>query len=272
MTPEPAATVIPASAAAPPRLTPVLRAFALDVLIAAAVMLALSMLAGLGWALWRGVQLGLQAGATGEPAQVLKQMGQPGALATILMTLFGTGGTALLLYFTRRRADAAERAASWHAISRLSTWGWVGATTLAVFTVSATMSTLATGLHIDITPTNQPLIESSMALHPLLLGLFAVLLAPAYEELLFRRVLFGRLWRAGRPGLGMALSAMLFALLHELPGSSGNGVAATGVLWLSYGFMGVAFAWVYRRTGSLWAAYAAHALNNGAALLLLGAQ
>ena len=30
--------------------------------------------------------------------------------------------------------------------------------------------------------------------------------------------------------------------------------------------MGAAFCWLYRRTGTLWAAIAAHALNNAVAL------
>ena len=47
-----------------------------------------------------------------------------------------------------------------------------------------------------------------------LVVLFAVVLAPLYEELLFRRVLFGRLWHAGWPVLGIALSSVIFALVH----------------------------------------------------------
>ena len=44
---------------------------------------------------------------------------------------------------------------------------------------------------------------------------------------------------------------------------------ATGVLWLTYGFMGAAFALVYWRTRTLWAPIAAHALNNAVALALV---
>jgi len=46
-------------------------------------------------------------------------------------------------------------------------------------------------------------------------------------------------------------------------------------LWVIYGGMGAAFAWVYRRTGTLWAAVIAHAVNNAialAAMVLLGTQ
>ena len=116
-----------------------------------------------------------------------------------------------------------------------------------------------------------PISRSSRAFlsNPIFLALFGVLIAPAYEELLFRRVLFGRLWAAGRPWLGVALSSVAFAFLHEIPGTSGNSWQATGVLWLTYGFMGAAFALVYWRTRTLWAPIAAHALNNAVALALV---
>ena len=37
-----------------------------------------------------------------------------------------------------------------------------------------------------------------------------------------------------------------------------------------YAFMGGVFAWLYWRTGTLWAPIAAHALNNALALLVHG--
>src|SRR3546814_11847488 len=73
-------------------------------------------------------------------------------------------------------------------------------------------------------PTNQPLIEAMGARNPALLLLVVALLAPAYEELLFRRVLFGRLWAAGRPLLGIVLSSAEFACTHELPGTGRHGL------------------------------------------------
>ncbi|MBM7093286.1 CPBP family intramembrane metalloprotease, partial [Streptomyces sp. S12] len=98
---------------------------------------------------------------------------------------------------------------------------------------------------------------------------FAVLIAPAYEELLFRRVLFGRLWAAGRPWLGLVLSSIAFALVHEPPGlGTGRGWGVL-VLWSVYATMGAIFAWIYRRTGSLWTPYLAHAGNNLVACLAL---
>ena len=122
---------------------------------------------------------------------------------------------------------------------------------------------------VEPVPTNLLLMQQAWAQYPLFLIVFAVLLAPAYEELLFRRVLFGRLWAAGRPWLGLLLSSAVFALVHEVPGTSHNGPAEILQLWLVYGGMGVAFAWVYRKTGTLWAAFAAHGLNNATALAAL---
>jgi membrane protease YdiL (CAAX protease family) len=121
-------------------------------------------------------------------------------------------------------------------------------------------------------PSNQALIEAVGARHPAWLLLFVVLLAPVYEELLFRRVLFGRLWVAGRPLLGLVLSSAAFACMHELPGTGDDGVLAGALLWTCYAAMGGLFAWVYRRTGTLWAAIGAHAINNliASALLLAG--
>src|SRR3546814_7256083 len=86
------------------------------------------------------------------------------------------------------------------------------------------------------------------ARNPALLLLVVALLAPAYEELLFRRVLFGRLWAAGRPLLGIVLSSAAFACMHELPGTGGNGLLAGALLWTCYAMMGALFAWVYRRS------------------------
>jgi membrane protease YdiL (CAAX protease family) len=67
----------------------------------------------------------------------------------------------------------------------------------------------------------------------------------------------------------VVLSSAAFALMHEIPGTTGNSWQATGVLWLTYGFMGAAFALVYWRTRTLWASIAAHALNNAVALALV---
>ena len=244
----------------------------MDLAIAIGAMLFLSVVCGMAWALFKGVQFGLQGDGAPDPAAIMRMIGQPGALAMIWMTLVSTGGAALVVYFWRRRATRAERMVSLQASRKISTWGWVVATAAATFLFSTAITSLTQSLGVKVEPTNLAIIEAAFLSNPVFLALFGVLIAPAYEELLFRRVLFGRLWAAGRPWLGVVLSSAAFALMHEIPGTTGNSWQATGVLWLTYVFMGAAFALVYWRTRTLWAPIAAHALNNAVALTLVSLQ
>jgi membrane protease YdiL (CAAX protease family) len=242
--------------------------FLLDLVLAIVLLLALSLASGLAWAVFETLRLVVR-GAAPDVAALVRELGQPGALPMIWMTLVSTGGAALVVYFWRRRATPDERALSHQAARRWRTWAWVLGTGVATFLFSSAVSVLGDSLDIRPQPSNLALIEAAYAASPLFLTIFGVLLAPAYEELLFRRVLFGRLWASGRPWLGVLLSSAAFALMHEIPGTTGNSGWATGMLWLTYGFMGAAFALVYWRTRTLWAAIAAHALNNAIALSVL---
>lgn len=269
----------PVPLSVPPATPPVSRpgspllGFGLDILLAASILLGLSLLCGLAWGLWRGFEVGMavarEGGGAPDAAQLGAQLGQPGALAQMLIALVSTGLAVLVLYFWRRPASQAERTASHAAVRRASTWGWTLLVAAGVFAGSSLIAWLGKQLGIEPVPTNLPLMEQALAHYPVFLVVFAVFLAPAYEELLFRRVLFGRLWAAGRPWLGMALSGAAFAFIHEIPGTTANGLPEVLQLWLVYGGMGVAFAWLYRRTGTLWAAIAAHTLNNAIALTAL---
>ncbi len=248
-------------------------AFWLDLTIAIATVLGVSLACGLAWGLWRGAMLGIEAARSGAAspaaADLAAQLGQPGALAQMLMALIATSSAALLLYFWRRRASASERQLSHQHVRQPATWGWTLLVAASVFAGSSVIGWLAKQGGIEPVPTNLPLMQQAVSHYPVFLAVFVVLLAPAYEELLFRRVLFGRLWQAGRPLLGMLLSSAAFALVHEVPGTSGNGPLEILQLWLIYGGMGAAFAWLYQRTGTLWAPVAAHALNNAIALTAL---
>lgn len=243
--------------------------FLLDLSLAVVLLLALTVVCGLAWGVMRGVQLGLRGENLGDPAALVSSLGQPSAIAVIGMTLFSTGAAALLVYWWRRRASFEERVFSHRAALRFQTWGWAGVAGIATFIASAALSALGQRYGVKPQPSNLSLIEAASASHPVFMLLFGVLIAPAYEELLFRRVLFGRLWQAGKPWLGVALSSGAFALMHEIPGMGGNAWQATALLWGIYGAMGAAFALVYWRTGTLWAAIGAHALNNVIALTLL---
>ena len=269
--PQAGPVTVVAAPAGPPRAGRAIGGFFIDLAIALAVMLVVSFAAYAVWGVLRAVQVAMQGDVDpGDAAALMQAIGQPGGVAMIWVTLSSTGAAALVPYYFRRRASAVERKAAQAALRRGSTWAWVAATALAVFAMSALVTTLGKQFGVEPEPTNQAPIQQALAASPWFVGVFVVLIAPMYEELLFRRVLFGRLWAAGRPWLGMWLAGFAFALMHEPPGLTGNGGPATLLLWTVYTGMGVAFAWVYRRTGTLWAPIAAHALNNALALLVLG--
>lgn len=253
-------------------LLPPLLGFGIDVLIATGLLLSLSVAGFALWGVFRGVsavQAAKAQGLTLSSSEIMATIGQPGVLVQLLTALVSTASPALLLYYWRRRATADEHRASRAAARRASTWGWTALIAVGVFLLSNLVSVAASALGIKPVPTNLPLMEEAIKQWPLALVVFAVAIAPAYEELLFRRVLFGRLLAAGRPWLGIALSSAIFALVHEVPGVSGNGPAAIAQLWLVYGGMGAAFAWLYWRTGTLWAPIVAHGVNNATALAAL---
>lgn len=88
------------------------------------------------------------------------------------------------------------------------------------------------------------------------LAVVVVTLGPITEELLFRGLLLSALLRRMRPLAAVLVSALVFALAH-LP----------DLHWLWYGvpnlaLLGIAFAWLRLRSGSLWPAIVAHACNN----------
>jgi membrane protease YdiL (CAAX protease family) len=259
----------PQAAVPPPRLGAVLGHAALDFALAVAIVLALSMTTMMAWAFARGLQVAMRQPGSTSTTDALQAIGEPGALAQLSMALIAVGGAALAVYLLRRRAGREERAASWRAARRPATWGWALGVGLVAFGLSAALSWAGEQFGIEPVPSNVQMIEAALRSQFALTLLFAVVAAPAYEELLFRRVLFGRFWAAGLPGLGIVLSSLAFALVHEPPGLSGNGPGAIVLLWLTYAAIGASFAWVYRRTGTLWAPIAAHGVNNLLACALL---
>ena len=84
------------------------------------------------------------------------------------------------------------------------------------------------------------------------------LLVPLAEEVLFRGVLYAWLRRWGVPA-AVVVSALVFGLFHGL-----NVVFFVGLV------IGALNALVYEKSGSLWPAVISHAVNNSAAVVLLG--
>lgn len=91
--------------------------------------------------------------------------------------------------------------------------------------------------------------------------LYLALLSPVAEEVAFRGLLFGQLWRRARWGLWPALvvSSVVFGLGHADDASTLT--EALGLLALTGLGAGI-FAWVYSRWGTLVAPIALHVLMN----------
>lgn len=234
--------------------------FCIDVLIAIAVAFAMSILAGLAWGVYLGLQMALKGSL--DPDALAAQAGQPALGFLIVATALSLGSAAAVLLLWRRRPTIEERAQSRMAVRRPATWALAIGTGAGTALLAVGLSSLAEATGLDITPTNESAIRALGAQSPWLLVLFAAGLAPLYEETLFRRVLYGRLLAAGRPLLGLALSAGLFAFVHEVPGSGSTPWSGSLALWLLYAGLGAVFALLYRRSGTLWAPIAAHATHN----------
>jgi membrane protease YdiL (CAAX protease family) len=80
-----------------------------------------------------------------------------------------------------------------------------------------------------------------------------VVLAPIFEELIFRGILFTTLRKKFSFPISMAASGLVFALAHGY-----GAIAFLTVLW-----SGFLWSWAYERTGSVIPGMLAHAVNNG---------
>ena len=87
---------------------------------------------------------------------------------------------------------------------------------------------------------------------------FVLFEAPLLEEPLFRGILFRGLAKTCPIGVAMAISGLVFAIIHV-------NAATLMPLW----FLGVVFAWLYWRTGSILAPMFAHFLFNATNLALI---
>ncbi|MBM3740705.1 MAG: CPBP family intramembrane metalloprotease [Acidobacteria bacterium] len=85
--------------------------------------------------------------------------------------------------------------------------------------------------------------------------------APFAEEFFFRGAIFGPFLEARQLKRAFLVSGLLFAIAHfYMP------------MFAHYLVSGMAFAWVYAETGTLWAPIAAHATLNCTATLMLVAS
>lgn len=80
----------------------------------------------------------------------------------------------------------------------------------------------------------------------------ACVIAPLCEEWIYRGVLFGALAEKWGPGFAAVGSSLIFSTLHFYSWRGGIDIF----------FVGLAFCWIYRRSGSLWPGIMVHAAYN----------
>lgn len=98
-------------------------------------------------------------------------------------------------------------------------------------------------------------------------GVMIIVVASVSEEIFFRGFVFAGLRRNAPFAVAALVSAFIWALLHFNPDDP---VGSWGVV-AQLTVLGVALAWLYERTGSIWPAIAVHALNNAIAFSIAAA-
>lgn len=140
---------------------------------------------------------------------------------------------------------------------------WHLAWEVPVLWVGAVATTVALGSLLSIAPSTASGSTSEAAgfgiVAFVLTALVVVVVAPAVEEICFRRVLFG--WVEQRAGAVIAtlVSATAFGLVHFVP----------AVMLLQF-FIGLGAGLLVRRHRTLWASLALHAFNNGIVTIGVG--
>ncbi len=136
-------------------------------------------------------------------------------------------------------------------------WWWplagAGAAHVGIFAYALVLIAIGADAAAPAQEDLEELFESRAVLP--LTGIATVLMAPLAEEIFFRGFVFAGLIRPfGLPG-AMAASGLLFGAFHVA------GPETVGLV-LPFAVIGVLFAWIYYRTGSLWLSIGTHLLFN----------
>ncbi len=233
---------------------PVLGWSLIDLLIAAAIVFGFSVLAAVVLASLRsaGVDLGpAQAGLGGMPSLFVP------------ISLFGTTLAGVALWALHRsRLPAHPR--PWTPRLAFGVVGVAMALQAAAIAFTALMERFGT----PTAGSNLAVIDAAFDAAPALTLLMTIVFAPIGEELVFRRVLLHRFAQSGRPWLGLALTSLGFALIHEpLPGA--RDLLAWGLTLATYASLGLGFGVLYLRSGRLDAVILAHVLVNAVGMAFL---
>ena len=141
----------------------------------------------------------------------------------------------------------------------LSAIGLAALAWLAYLGAAALLSPLLSPQQEDVT--RELGTDEGSAISIVAAGLLIVVVAPLSEELFFRGFMFSGLRRSISLWPAAVVSAAVWGSLHL--GGGNVGVA------IQLSVFGVILAWLYERSGTLWAPIIAHTINNSIAFTLL---
>jgi len=141
-----------------------------------------------------------------------------------------------------------------------ATVGWAAAAFIAAFAAAAIYGTLVSYFNIDaLTQSCGDQVPESIRSSALLMSMaavLAVLFAPSVEELFFRGFVFPGIARAWGPAAGIVVSGVAFGSAHLL----GNPTLYKSMI--EFSAIGMIFAFVYWRSGSIFSSMLAHFAFN----------
>ena len=94
-----------------------------------------------------------------------------------------------------------------------------------------------------------------------LLAFAMIFLVPLSEECMYRGLLFQGMYRLGRP-LAYLLSTVCFALIHVVGYIGTQSITTLFLCFLQYLPAGIALAWAYEKTDSIWTPILMHMIIN----------
>ena len=224
-----------------------------------------------GWVTWSagdagvGLLIGLFAGFLLAPALVLPfdtDLSSDGALlaaqSLLGLTLMGVAIGVVTKWSFKPLGDVLRRLGL--RSFRPSAIGWMFAAMLTYYILAGLFATYV------LAPEQEDIGETlGVGDETLLVSILAVVLivglAAIAEEVFFRGFVFGGLRKRFSLWPAAILAGIIFGAIHAPTG-------VTAVIPLAG--LGVAFCWLYEKTGSLWPCVIAHGINNGLALALAG--
>lgn len=198
--------------------------------------------------------------AAGSSSSATTEVTALTAAALVIGSLVVYGWQALAAWwFSLRPAGRAPGIQT--AWAKLSLWGFRRPTRAFFWTIPLSLAgvyAVSIAHNLVVHPRQQDIL-TAFPRSQVGLGLFvviAVVMAPLFEEIVFRGFLFRGLANSWGWVAGALVSAGIFGLAHlQLD------------VFVPLAALGFALAWVYKRSGSLWTSITLHALFNGIAVL-----